>query len=183
MEDRLEKVLSVIERRVGVKASKYLTYLIFAGLVVWGLLSLLTFVIEKMDWLGNRFNFEVTTINLNLKLLSLPDFFQIVFVLVVYMVGMAGIALLGSLPIVLVARFGIDASQRGKTEDLLTSVKNTMIDAKKEMPLAQSEVIEKVILSITNLQKEPSLFRKIQLALKPNRKKNKKLTKQEKMEL
>ena len=80
----IERFLSLVEKRIGTKAANIITWVIIVGALFAGSLWLITFTIDKLDFLATRFHINIRPFELNIQVLSFTYYLNLLMQIVFY---------------------------------------------------------------------------------------------------
>ncbi len=163
MEDWLGGFLEFVNKQLGRRAAKIITWIVVLGALAWGALSFITFTIDKIDWLANRFNWNIFVLDLNIGVVSWQDFIQILGVFLLLLIMVVMFTLVIAIPLASIMRIGIDNSQRGKVEKTIILLKTVLEDAKALVSPEQAVELDKINSKIDDAQAKFSIFREMQM--------------------
>jgi len=149
------KLWGFVDKILGKTASKIVTCVVVAGGIILFLLWVVPWAIGRIDLLADRF--DINIVPKSLTFISFGEYGSILLIVLVALVFISVILLAIAMPILLIVRVGIDASQRGKVEKLLNIIQAVLINAKNNIP-QQIPELEDAISEIEQIKKQHKLY-------------------------
>jgi len=157
--DWAERLLSIVDKRLGKTTSNIILWIITLGVLAAGLLWFVTYSIGRIDLLAERF--DINIIPSIIKVVSFGDYVSVLLIGIAIIIFILASVFAIAMPILLIVRVGIDASQRGKVERLLNGILVILTNVKSSLPQEINE-LEIAINKIEQIKRQPSLFRRLQ---------------------
>ncbi len=154
------RIVEYVEKKLGKKIARIITYLILVGATIAGTLWLAVFAIDKIDRLSQRFDVEL--IPNTITIISLGQFWNAIANLIALLIGLFGVMLIALMPFVFIGYFVLDATQRGKAEYLIRSAKMILNQSQLQVPTEYQSAYQNVVQQLDRLQPKNSVFRVFQ---------------------